>query len=174
MWFCPRESSPTPSSLLLANKEARQVYLSKWSPLLPSIPTRLLEEFPPQVLLSDSYEKDFPTVFFNPKIDTIYIPFRHPLWDAVRAWKDISKLFLNFIAASCVSWQSRSLSQTGSGSTRDGFTRNSKWLSGTVQTSSVLHSLATFLKMRVGENIFSQGRSVLALRNPAPSLRLGV
>jgi hypothetical protein len=41
MWLSPRESSPTPSSLLLANKEARQVYLSKWFPLLPSIPTHL-------------------------------------------------------------------------------------------------------------------------------------
>jgi hypothetical protein len=95
MWFCPRESSQTPSSLLLANKEARQVSLSKWFPLLPSIPDRLLEEFPPQGQLSDNHEEDFPTMFFNHKIDTIYIPFRLPLWDAAPAWKDISTLFLN-------------------------------------------------------------------------------
>jgi hypothetical protein len=81
LWFCPQDSAPTPvSHLRLVNKEAAAVYLNNRVPLFPCVPYTLMKDlivnygifFRSDPLLRASWEH-CPKLFFNPKVDTVYI-----------------------------------------------------------------------------------------------------
>jgi hypothetical protein len=78
--FCPLESASPQCNLLFTNKEARNVYLESWTPIYPCI-SRDFEEYWRRLRAYGHYEGlRLPTMYFNPKIDTLYIP-QNRSWD---------------------------------------------------------------------------------------------
>jgi len=74
-WFCPRESSTSPSILLRINRETRGFYQKDWLSLAPSKKSGL--DFLDSRYFKDR-NRDFvqskaPKETFNPKLDTLYI-----------------------------------------------------------------------------------------------------
>ena len=78
--FCPEDSAPHPSRLRAVNQEAAEVYLKGRIPLLPCVPTALINDW---IVLHGRYFvahslpepqwQDRRKLFFNPKVDTVYI-----------------------------------------------------------------------------------------------------
>jgi hypothetical protein len=81
--FCPSESASPQCGLILANKEARSVYLKDWAPIYPCI-TRMFARSSRDFRGYASTEgSPLPMMYFNPKIDTLYIS-RNVGWDYTR------------------------------------------------------------------------------------------
>jgi hypothetical protein len=81
-WFCPEDSAPPPSRLRLVNKEALEVYLRDRIPLFPCVPTKLINDWMAihgrslLFVVGPRLEPPWqhcPKLFFNPKVDTVYI-----------------------------------------------------------------------------------------------------
>jgi hypothetical protein len=73
MGFCPLESASPQCDLMFTSKEARNVYLKNWVPIYPCI-SRDFAEYWKNLRRSGYAERlRLPMMYFNSKIDTIYI-----------------------------------------------------------------------------------------------------
>lgn len=96
-WACPKESYPSPSGLLRANKESRNEYLRHWKHFLPLAPRQI--HSPPYC--EHNLTRMDQKTYFNPRIDTLYLKhldircsptFKHELFELVQFEPWIKKI----------------------------------------------------------------------------------
>jgi hypothetical protein len=80
MVFCPLESASPQCDLLFTNKEARNVYIENWTPIYPCISRDFAQYWTNLRRARHAERVRLPTMYFNPKIDTLYIG-QNETWD---------------------------------------------------------------------------------------------
>lgn len=77
IWLSPKQSqAPLPAQMIShVNHEAREEFLKSWSPLVPLAPTiwPKLPQNAEEGKKTINIVKSFPTSYFNPHVDTLYI-----------------------------------------------------------------------------------------------------